>query len=106
MKYLKQFNEEINPDKYIRAGRHLRMLGKTQRGATLSDYGSKQKWGLYKVHLADRKNFNSSNIITANFTDLKCYFHFGDPQWTANNQINSINYGKNLIGLLIYYLFI
>jgi hypothetical protein len=97
MKYIKHFNEEIDPDKYIRAGRELKQLGKIQRGATISDYGSKQKWGLYKVHLADRKNFNSSNIITTNFTDLKCYFHFGDPQWTANNQINSIKSAEDLI---------
>lgn len=97
MKYLKQFNEEINPDKYIRAGRHLRMLGKTQRGATLSDYGSKQKWGLYKVHLADRSAFNPQGIVTTNFTNPKCYFHFGDPNWTSNNKINSIKSAEELI---------
>jgi hypothetical protein len=85
MKYLKRFDEELDPDKYVRVGNKLRALGKKDRGIKLIDYGSEKKWGLYNILISGGKQRR------AVVTNLQCDFHFGLPHWVTNNNIPATN---------------
>ena len=79
MKYLKRFDEELDPDKYVRVGNKLKNLGKKDRGIKLIDYGSEKKWGLYNILYA------GGTYRHGVVTNLRCYFHFGIPHWVDLN---------------------
>ena len=77
MKYLKKFNEDLDPDKYIRAGTQLRgMPGGGKRSAALIDYGLEKKYGLYKMHLANTSTILGKDLT---FSNLRCESYFGRP---------------------------
>jgi hypothetical protein len=80
MKYLKSFNEELKPETYIRAGHKLQSLGKTTRGAKVSDYGTEKLFGHYNVHLS---NLGNSSLFTGEFTNIQCQFYYGVPHWNG-----------------------
>lgn len=88
MKYLKSFNEELNPESYIRAGNKLQALGKTTRGTKLADYGTELLHGHYNVHISTVNNTGS--LFTGKFTNIKCKFHYGTPHWNGpQTNVNS-----------------
>lgn len=80
MKHLKQFNEELNPDKYIRAGKRLKDLGKSSRGVKLADYGYQQKYGTFNTHMIQ---LGSSALFTGEFTNITSRFYYGLPSWNG-----------------------
>lgn len=88
MKHLKHFNEELNPQKYIRAGSKLSTLGKTSRGSKLIDYGYEKSWGFYNVHIGNMGD-SSWGVYTAKLTNPACRFHYGLPQWNAQQTNNT-----------------
>jgi hypothetical protein len=91
MKHLKHFNEELNPEKYIRAGSKLKYLGKTSRGSKLVDYGFEKAWGFYNVHLGHISDGNWS-LYTGKLTNPECKFYYGTPYWQGpqNNQTSTL----------------
>ena len=80
MKWLKTFNEKIDPDKYIRAGSELKGLGKKTRGSELIDYGYEKKWGFYNAHIG---KLGESALATGTVTNLDSKFYFGRPVWSG-----------------------
>ena len=81
MKHLKHF-EELNPQKYIRAGSKLSTLGKTSRGSKLVDYGYEKSWGFYNAHIGNMCD-SSWGVYTGKLTNPSCEFHYGLPQWNG-----------------------
>ena len=75
MKHLKRFDEELDPQKYIRVGNKLKNLGKTSRGSKLVDYGFEKAFGFYNVHLGHISNDNWS-LYTAKLTNPECKFYY------------------------------
>ena len=91
MKYIKRFNEDLDPDKYIRAGNRLRNMpgdssnlttaGGKKRSTALIDYGSEKKYGLYKIHWANTTGVLGKDLT---FTNLRCESYFGRPDSSKN----------------------
>ncbi len=63
MKYLKPFNEELNPSTYRNAAAKLDYYNKSSRSRALFDYADEKQYGFYKLHLA-----NNSMIVDKNAT--------------------------------------
>lgn len=82
MKYIKRFNEELEPETYMRAGRMLKGLpgdsldGGKKRSSPLIDYGLKMKYGFYKMHWANTSTILGKDLT---FTNLRCESYFGRP---------------------------
>ena len=91
MKHLKHFNEELDPQKYIRAGSRLSNLGKTSRGSKLVDYGYEKSWGFYNVHIGNMGD-SSWGLYTGKLTNPECKFHYGLPHWDGpqNNKTTTL----------------
>ena len=86
MKHLKRFDEELDPQKYIRVGNKLKNLGKTSRGSKLVDYGFEKAFGFYNVHLGHISNDNWS-LYTAKLTNPECKFYYGTPYWHGHQNM-------------------
>lgn len=82
MKYIKRFNEDLDPDKYIKAGNRLSNMagdmagGGKKRSIALIDYGLEKKYGFYKIHWATTAKVIGKNLT---FTNLRCESYFGRP---------------------------
>jgi len=88
MKHLKHFNEELDPEKYIRAGRRLSNLGKVSRGSKLIDYGLEKGLGFYNVHIGHISN-DSWSLYTGKTANLECKFYYGTPYWSGRQNMES-----------------
>lgn len=81
MKYIKRFNEELEPETYMRAGRMLKDMpgGGKKRSSPLIDYGLEKKYGFYKMHWANTSTILGKDLT---FTNLRCESYFGRPEST------------------------
>lgn len=87
MKYIKNFNEKLDPNTYRRAANKLSYYSKDKKSAELNDWADKKQYGYYNVHWACDNGFILKNAI------------FTDPQITA------IYYGDKVVNednLLLY----
>ena len=88
MKHLKRFNEELKPETYRSAGRHLDYYNKRNRASALIDYANEKEFGFYKLHFA-----NQSVIVTKadgqTFTELQLtgIYIGGRGDMSENNNI-------------------
>lgn len=92
MKYLKKFNEELNPDTYRSAANKLRHYNKDKKSKDLLDWADKQEFGYYNMCLA-----NNSTIITKSdtFTNPKLIgMYYGDVK---SGERNKPIYGENIL---------
>ena len=80
MKHLKRFNEELDPQTYIRAGMALKQYGKTTKGNKLVDYGHEKGHGFYNAHI---QWAGQSPVYTGKITDPTCKFYYGVPKWNG-----------------------
>jgi hypothetical protein len=58
MKYIKKFNEELNPQVYRSAASKFKYYGKEEKHRKLSDWADSKEFGFYNMHFA-----NSSTMI-------------------------------------------
>ena len=87
MKHLKRFNEELDPQTYIRAGRSLKSYGKHTKGDKLVDYGYEKGHGFYNAHI---QYAGLSPVYTGKITNPTCKFYYGIPQWDGpQSNVNS-----------------
>lgn len=93
MKYIKKFFEELDPQKFIRAGEELKTLGKMSRGSKLIDHGLKQLYGSYNVHLGASYG---NQVFSGWFSKPVCNFYYGFPKWQAGNANNNYSRGGQL----------
>lgn len=96
MKYIKRFNEDLNPNSYIQAGYRLRQLpGDQQKGkkrsTSLIDYGLEMQYGFYNMHWA---NAAGVSVQSVKFTNPKCECYFGRPD---SSDINTFNYSPEQV---------
>ena len=105
MKYIKKFNEELNPDTYRKvAGRH-RSYGKSQsieKSMKLDDWANLQEFGFYNMHFA----CGSSKVVTGPFTKPELIgIYYGDvptgKDVTDTIYVNFINVNNLKSGNLI-----
>ena len=90
MKYLKRFNEELDPKTYRRAGYELSGKFKEKRASELLDYADEKEFGFYNMHFA-----NANSIIgkgTTKFTKPTAKFYY-----EAINQPSNPNSGEIII---------
>jgi hypothetical protein len=86
MKYLRRFDEELNPSTYRTAGQRLmRAKFDEERGATLIDYGNEKEFGFYNI-LVGNTGGKFNNGVPLTFTNPKATFYF--------NSIESDFYGN------------
>lgn len=91
MKHLKKFNEELEPETYRRAGRHLDYYNKSKRASALIDYADEKEFGFYKMHFA-----NPSTLVTKGdgqtFTNLSLIGIYMGPRGNISDQNNILSY--------------
>lgn len=94
MKHLKHFNEELDPQTYINAGRYLKQYGKTTKGNKLVDYGYEKGHGFYNTHI---QWAGHTHVYTGKITDPTCKLYYGVPRWNApQGNVNSQLINTNL----------
>jgi len=94
MKHLKRFNEELDPQTYINAGRYLKQYGKTTKGNKLVDYGYEKGHGFYNAHI---QFAGQSPVYTGKITNPTCKFYYGVPNWNGpQSNVNSVLTNCNL----------
>lgn len=92
MKYIKNFNEELQPDIYRRAAGKFRHYGKEDKARKLSDWADLQEYGFYNLHFA-----NGSTLIGRNLPFTKpnlTGIFLTSPNTTLNQtkeNVNSVN---------------
>jgi len=91
MKHLKKFNEELKPETYRSAARHLDYFNKTKRASTLIDYADEKEFGFYKMHFA-----NPSTLVTKGdgqtFTNLSLIGIYIGPRGDMSEYNNILHY--------------
>jgi hypothetical protein len=88
MKYLKPFNEELNPSTYRNAASKLDYYNKSSRSRALFDYADEKQYGFYKLHLANGSVMVDKN---ATFTQPKLIgVYYGSAD---NMSQNVLSYG-------------
>jgi hypothetical protein len=94
MKHLKHFNEELDPQTYISAGRAFKKYGKNIKGNKLVDYGYEKGHGFYNTHI---QCAGQSLVYTGKITNPTCNFYYGVPHWNGpQSNTNSQLLGTNL----------
>ena len=73
MKYIKKYNEELDPKTYRRAASSLRYYNKDKKADVLSDYADEKEFGFYKFNIG---NFSTS---TDGVEVLAKDYVFSDP---------------------------
>jgi hypothetical protein len=95
MKYIKEFNEKLDPNTYRRAASRLSYYNKDKKSKELYDWADEREFGYYNVHFA-----NDGGIILKNgvFTEPKLTgIYFGtkiqpvDGKRDGNNLLQSKN---------------
>ena len=88
MKYLKLFNEELNPNPYMRAANRLSYYNKTTRSSALHDYADEKEFGFYNMTFGNNEN-SSSFFVNQKFTNPKISrIYYG-----KNSEANILSYG-------------
>ena len=88
MKYLKLFNEELNPNTYRRAANRLSYYNKTTRSSALHDYADEKEFGFYNMTFGNNEN-SSSFVVNQKFTNPKLSrIYYG-----KNSEANILSYG-------------
>ena len=91
MKYIKRFNEDLNPETYVRAGVYLKgkpgniKVDGSKRSTPMMDYGYSKKWGIYNMHFAS----NYLVVENSSFTNLRCDSYYSRPD---SSNISSFQY--------------
>jgi len=107
MKYLKRFNEELEPRTYKDAGRNLLIRGHTTRGHELIDYGHEKEYGLFKMWTA-----NDSTIIgrgeTYSFSKVEVIYgdkrnERGMVKTSVEDLITEYRNGSDLVVNFVFY---
>jgi hypothetical protein len=94
MKHLKHFNEELDPQTYISAGRSLKNYGKNTKGNKLVDYGYEKSHGFYNTHI---QWAGQNPVYTGKITNPTCNFYYGLPKWNGpQSNVNSQLVNANL----------
>lgn len=88
MKYLKSFNEELEPDTYRSAARQFDYYNKSAKSKALYDFADEKQFGFYRAHIANNSTLVDKN---ATFTDPKLIgIYYGSAD---NMSTNVLSYG-------------
>jgi hypothetical protein len=111
MKYLKRFNEELNPRTYLSAAKKLTDIGHTDRANTLKDWAKETekreemtKWkerlqdyspfGIYKVNIVNPESgekFTADFSLDVNFDELSFEDNFEYEKEKDPNNVNDVS---------------
>lgn len=90
MKYIKKYNEELDPRTYRSAASSLRYYNKDKRADALSDYADDKEFGFYKFHIG--------NSLSDGIAVLADNYVFTDPKLIGIYYGNtSDEYPENII---------
>ena len=96
MKYIKKYNEELNPTTYRKAASSLRYYNKDKKADVLSDYADEKEFGYYKFNIG---NFSTSDNGTVEVVAND--YVFSDPAligiYYGFTNDSSLTYPENLI---------
>jgi hypothetical protein len=85
---IKRFNEELDPQTYISAGRSLKnYYGKNTKGNTLIDYGYEKGHGFYNAHI---QSIERTPVYTGKITNPTCNFYYGVPELDYVNNVSKL----------------
>ena len=95
MKYIKRYNEELDPSTYRRAASSLRYYNKDKKADVLSDYADEKEFGFYKFNIG---NFPTSGDIVE---VLAKDYTFSDPKligiYYGFTDDSNLTYPENII---------
>jgi hypothetical protein len=84
MRYLRKFNEELNPDTYLSAAEKLKKLGFRHRSKELTSYGNNKIKKLVNDRVGEyRKKFGKFGKLSLYIPDL----HIGKKDWNFDTTI-------------------
>jgi hypothetical protein len=67
MKYIKRYNEELDPSTYRRAASSLRYYNKDKRADVLSDYADDKEFGFYKFNMGSYNSDGTVNVLAKDY---------------------------------------
>ena len=94
MKYLKRYNEELEPDTYRRASTKLLAKEKKKRAGEMWDYADEKEFGVYNMHFIDKDWGELPNVKTSN---PKVEFYYGSSNYKIKIAVPGETYAEQLV---------
>lgn len=98
MKHIRKFNEELEPEKYRRAGSRLTTKFKEERGAKLIDYADEKEFGVYQINASMvPRNQGRQLYVNMSFTRPKAELFFMKPKGDAEDLVKEWKEGGSAL---------
>lgn len=94
MKYLKRYNEELEPDTYRRASTKLLAKEKKKRAGEMWDYADEKEFGVYNMHFIDPNWHELPNVKASN---PKVEFYYGSSNYKIKTAVPGETYAEELV---------
>lgn len=94
MKYLKRYNEELEPDTYRRASTKLLAKDKKKRAGEMWDYADEKEFGVYNMHFIDKDWQELPNVKASN---PKIEFYYGSSDYKIKTAVPGETYAEQLV---------
>jgi hypothetical protein len=87
MKYLKRYNEELEPDTYRRASSAINAkLTKTKEAGEVWDYADEKEFGVFNMHISDYRAGYINNQLNVKVSSPKVEFYYGSLDQKIDNE--------------------
>ena len=87
MKYLKRYNEELEPDTYRRASSAINAkLTKTKEAGEIWDYADEKEFGVFNMHISDYRAGYINNQLNVKVSSPKVEFYYGSLDQKIDNE--------------------
>lgn len=87
MKYLKRYNEELEPDTYRRASSAINAkLTKTKEAGEIWDYADEKEFGVFNMHISDYRGGFTNKELNVKVSSPKVEFYYGSLDQKIDNE--------------------
>lgn len=87
MKYLKRYNEELEPDTYRRASSAVNAKKtKTKEAGEIWDYADEKEFGVFNMHISDYRGGFTNKELNVKVSSPKVEFYYGSLDQKIDNE--------------------
>ena len=94
MKYLKRYNEELEPATYRRASTKLLAKVKKTRAGEMWDYADEKEFGVYNMHFIDPDYHELKDVKVSS---PKVEFYYGSSDYKIKTAVEGLTYAEQLV---------
>jgi len=94
MKYLKRYNEELEPATYRRASTKLLAKAKKKRAGEMWDYADEKEFGVYNMNFIDTDYHELKDVKVSS---PKVEFYYGSSDYKIKTAVEGLTYAEQLV---------